>query len=384
MSAATPLDQAAVPVVPVPVVPVNANAFPIDVTKPGSLSQPAPRAGGIVDSIFDTYRSFQDRRAALGLSNPGTVDNIASEVQRSVFLTNQTFSGLRAELNKSFSISPLFQISHAFSAGSQMLSPYTFLGLYGTNNTLCQAQLDSDLSLSGRFNQRITDRLSFKSQIQIQPSSAAGPGAAQVSLEQDYTGADFSASIKSINPSILEGGLTGMFIGSYLQAITPRLALGLEGVLQKPGGGMGPEAVLSYAGKYKGDDWIASAQLLTQGGIQGSYWRRLTDKVETGVDVNLQFTGGNPMMGGPSKEGVATLGAKYEFSRSIFRAQVDSHGKIGCLLEKVVAPPVRMTFAGEMDHAKNSAKLGLAVSIEASGEELMEQQNSVIPPTPPF
>ena len=134
MSAATPLDQAAVPVVPVPVVPANANALPIDVTKPGSLSQPTPRTGGVVDSILDTYRSFQDRRAALGLSNPGTVDNIASEVQRSVFLTNQTFSGLRAELNKSFSISPLFQISHAFSAGSQMLSPYTFLGLYGTNN----------------------------------------------------------------------------------------------------------------------------------------------------------------------------------------------------------------------------------------------------------
>jgi mitochondrial import receptor subunit TOM40 len=33
---------------------------------------------------------------------------------------------------------------------------------------------------------------------------------------------------------------------------------------------------------------------------------------------------------------------------------------------------------------QNSAKLGLAVSIEASGEELMEQQDKVIPPTPPF
>lgn len=182
----------------------------------------------------------------------------------------------------------------------------------------------------------------------------SGPGASQVSLEQDYTGADFSASLKSINPSILEGGLTGMFIGSYLQAVTPRLALGLEGVLQKPGGGMGPEAAISYAGKYKGDDWIGSLQLLTQGGLQGSYWRRLTDKVETGIDVNLQFAGmgGGAMMGGPSKEGVATLGAKYEFARSIFRAQVDSKGKIGCLLEKVVAPPVRMTFAGELDHVK--------------------------------
>jgi len=130
MSAATPLEKPVVPVVPV--VPVD--TLPIDVTKPGSLSQPAPRSNGVVDAVLDTYRSFQDRRAALGLSNPGTVDNIASEVQRSVFLTNQTFSGLRAELNKSFSIAPLFQISHAFSAGSQMLSPYTFLALYGTNN----------------------------------------------------------------------------------------------------------------------------------------------------------------------------------------------------------------------------------------------------------
>lgn len=131
MSAATPLEKPVVPVVPV--VPAD-SLGPIDVTKAGSISQPAPRTGGVFDSVLDTYRSFQDRRAALGLSNPGTVDNIASEVQRSVFLTNQTFSGLRAELNKSFSIAPLFQISHAFSAGSQMLSPYTFLALYGTNN----------------------------------------------------------------------------------------------------------------------------------------------------------------------------------------------------------------------------------------------------------
>ena len=175
-----------------------------------------------------------------------------------------------------------------------------------------------------------------------------------MSLEQDYTGNDFTASLKSINPSILEGELTGMFIGSYLQSITPRLSLGMEGVVQRPGGGMGPEAAVSYAGRYKGDDWIASAQLLTQGGVQLSYWKKLMDKVETGVDVNLQFAGlsGAGMMGGGRKEGVATFGTKYEFSRSIFRAQIDSQGKLGCLLEKVVAPPVRLTFAGELDHVK--------------------------------
>lgn len=101
----------------------------IDVTRP-----PPQRTNAVFDTLLATYHSFQDRRKALGLSNPGTVDNISAEVQRSVFLTNQTFSGLRAELNKSFSIYPLFQISHAFSSGSQLLSPYTFLALYGTNN----------------------------------------------------------------------------------------------------------------------------------------------------------------------------------------------------------------------------------------------------------
>lgn len=244
------------------------------------------------------------------------------------------------------------------------------------------------------------------------------PGASQLSLEQDYTGADFTAQLKSINPSILEGGLTGMFIGSYLQSITPRLSLGLEGVWQRPGGDSMPNAAISYAARYKGDDWIGSAQLLTEGGLQGSYWRRLTDKVETGVDVNLQFAGlngGNAMMGPAKKEGLAVLGAKYEFSRSIFRAQVDSQGKVGCLLEKMVAPLVRVSFAGEVDHMKvclaggylhlaptlpfpigiregmltcclqqNAAKIGLAVSIENSGEELMEQQDRISPASPPF
>lgn len=84
-------------------------------------------------ALADTYMSFSERREALGLSNPGTVENIAREVQRDVFLNNYTFSGLRADLTKAFSISPLFQVSHAFAMGSQGLPPYTFAALFGTN-----------------------------------------------------------------------------------------------------------------------------------------------------------------------------------------------------------------------------------------------------------
>lgn len=177
-----------------------------------------------------------------------------------------------------------------------------------------------------------------------------------LSLDNDYTGQDFSASLKSINPSIIEGGLTGIFVGSYLQSITPRLALGLEAMWQRPALNTGPETALSYCAKYKGSDWIASAQVAEQGSINTSYWKKLTEKVEAGVDLNLQFAPGMGQGGlfgsGVRKEGTTTIGAKYDFRTSSFRAQVDSTGKLSCLYEKRVLPPVQLTFAGEMDHFK--------------------------------
>lgn len=78
------------------------------------------------------YDSYSERREALGLSNPGTIDNISKEVQRDVFLNNLTFSGLRADLTKAFSVAPLFQVSHALSMGSQGLPPYAYAALYGS------------------------------------------------------------------------------------------------------------------------------------------------------------------------------------------------------------------------------------------------------------
>ena len=176
-------------------------------------------------------------------------------------------------------------------------------------------------------------------------------------VENDYNGKDFTASIKTLNPSFLDGGLTGIFVGSYLQSVTPSLAVGLEAIWQRTALNAGPDTALSYCAKYKGADWIASAQLQAQGAISTSYWRRLTEKVEVGADLNLQFQPGMGGLGGllgsgVRKEGTTTFGAKYDFRASTFRAQVDSTGRLSCLLEKRVLPFVQLTFAGELDQFK--------------------------------
>jgi mitochondrial import receptor subunit TOM40 len=91
--------------------------------------------------VLDVYSAFQERRELLGLANPGTVEGIAREVQRDVFLNNSSFSGLRAELTKAFSAAPLFQVAHSLSMGSQLQPPYSYMVLYGSPRACCLARV---------------------------------------------------------------------------------------------------------------------------------------------------------------------------------------------------------------------------------------------------
>ena len=85
----------------------------------------------LVKMARDTIHSFSQRREALGLSNPGTVDKIKREVDTDVFLSKYMFTGLKADFNRPLSMLPLFQYSHSFALGSQ-IPPYGFSALFGT------------------------------------------------------------------------------------------------------------------------------------------------------------------------------------------------------------------------------------------------------------
>lgn len=263
-----------------------------------------------------------------------------------------------------------------------------------------QANYDDQGGLSAAFNWRWSDKFTTKSRFQI---TSAATGQDMTQLEGEYQGSDFSAVLKALNPSILEGGLTGIFIGQYLQSVTPKLALGIETVWQRAGLSQPPDSAISYLARYKSENFIASAQLQAQGAFNATYWQRLSDKVQAGVDMTLSMAPGPSMMG-IQKEGITTFGAKYDFRMSTLRAQIDTKGKLACVFEKRVAPPLMVTFAAEVDHytvrqyslsqedkrcsltqfsLQQQAKIGLGVSIEAGSEELQEH-DAQPPPNIPF
>ncbi|ANB12176.1 Tom40p [Sugiyamaella lignohabitans] len=326
----------------------------------------------VLSYFNDFYKAVAARRQALNLTNPGTLENINKEVSKDVFLNNYFFTGLRADLTKSFSMSPAFQVSHSFSLGSPVMPPYAFAAFYATDNVFLQGNVDNDLSVSGRLHYGWDKYNTTKANVQI-----ANAQPAMLQLEHDFQASDFSLNFKTLNPSILDGGFTGVAVGSILQSVSSKLALGLEAVYSSQSPLYPPDAAVSYVARYDAKDWIASAQLQAQGAILASFWRRVTDKVEAGIETSISAGGSQQamMMGAPpSVEASTTLGAKYEFRQSVFRGQIDSAGKVSCLLERRVLPVVSVIFAGEIDHAKSTARLGLGLQFEAGGEETFQQQ----------
>ena len=132
-----------------------------------AVATPAPRVYNKgFSQVKDIFNKIYQSRANLGLPNPGTTENINKEVSRDVLLTPFFFTGLKADVSKSFSLQPVFQVSHALALGSPVLPNYAFGSAYANENTMMQGNIESDLSLTGRaqrvWNSAHTSRAPFQ------------------------------------------------------------------------------------------------------------------------------------------------------------------------------------------------------------------------------
>ena len=179
-----------------------------------------------------------------------------------------------------------------------------------------------------------------------------------------------------MNPDLTSQSFHGVIVASILQSITPRLSIGLESAWQRqplpngmsaPGGLIPSETTTSFIAKLVGADksWIAAATVVpTMGSLNASFWRRLGEKVEAGVQLELKagtqqivpHGGGLMAPSGPMftrvREGSATVGIKYEFRTAMLRAQIDSGGRVSAFLERRVSPQIGLSFCGDIDHFK--------------------------------
>ncbi|EGN95959.1 hypothetical protein SERLA73DRAFT_185412 [Serpula lacrymans var. lacrymans S7.3] len=329
-------------------------------------SSPSPFLN-TVSPLTSVYNRFYEWRKSFDFPNPGTVENLQKEV-KATHLTNFIFDGARADLTKSLSMNPAFQVTHAFALGSQTSAPsYNFGAVFANQNVFLQGSIDHDGNVNARMNQGWSESNVTKVQAQL----SSQPGHNMVQMEHDYQGLDYTINAKAINPWPTD--LTGMFIGNYLQSVTKNIAVGFETLYQRPTPELA-ELTTSYLAKYTSTEknWIATAQIQPAGILQATYWQKLSEKVEVAADLQL-------IAAPQRRDAITTLGAKYDLRMSTFRAQLDSTGKVSALLEQRFAPTFAFLVSGEIDHFKNSAKVGLGVMIESSS---LTPEEMGMPPQP--
>ncbi|TDL27486.1 hypothetical protein BD410DRAFT_782573 [Rickenella mellea] len=317
------------------------------------------------------YSRFSQWRTSIGLPNPGTVEGLQKEVKNTL-LTNFFFDGARADLNKALSMNPAFQVTHSFHLASQTSMPsYNFGAVFANASLFLQGGVDHD----GNLNARINQGWSPNNVTKIQASISGDPQHEGFQMEHDYQGQDYSVNAKMLNPSPID--LSGVFIGSYLQSITKNLAVGMETVYQRMQNqsGINTSALIKYTSTER--NWIATTQLQPSGILQSTYWQKLSDKVDFAADFQAVI---KPQM----RDAIASLGVKYDLRMSTVRAQVDSTGKVSALLEQRFAPTFAFLVSGEIDHFRNSAKVGVGVIIETSTLTPEEMGMPSQPYPPPY
>ena len=72
--------------------------------------------------FFNVYNRFARWRSDLDLPHPGVIENLQKEI-KTTHLTTFLFDGAPADLTKSLSLNPMFQVTHSFALGSQTLPP---------------------------------------------------------------------------------------------------------------------------------------------------------------------------------------------------------------------------------------------------------------------
>lgn len=319
-------------------------------------------------------------RNSLDLVNPGVMENINKEVSKDVFLSLYQFTGLKADINKTFAMNPVFQIAHSFAIGSN-LPAYSFTSIIANDKALVQGTIDNEFSLTGRLNYSWDKHITSKVSLQLahgQPSMCQ--------LEHEYQASDFSVQLKALNPDITGAKYNGLLIGSLMQSITSKLSLGMETVYNAMDPNGPAQAAISLAGRYNAGDWIAAAQLQAQGAIVGSFWRKVAPNLEAGLETTIQASQ-QPVMSESMMmptiqttiEANTVLGAKYEFRQSIYRGQLESNGDVSFMLEHRILPTIGLVFNGSINQFKNTSKLGCGIQIETAGnEEIMMMQNGMV------
>lgn len=178
-----------------------------------------------------------------------------------------------------------------------------------------------------------------------------------VQFEGDWIGKEgTSLNVKAINPNPFEG--QGVFTGSVLQSLSQSVALGAEVIGQRVPDSPFMETGLNLAFRFTPNAKSTFTATLQQFvALQTTFHHRVSEKVELATELQM-------LLVGPRKDAVTSVSAKFDYRQATIRAQLDSAGRVGLVLEEKLFPGFALLLSGELDHVKSTSKFGVGITLE--------------------
>lgn len=364
-----------------PLYPFLINAFSIPTAKcdaplpppplpdsSGAPPPPPPAAAASDDAIASAASA-----ARISIPNPGPYEQSAVDGKRLVSI--DTFDGLRFDISKQ--LSPFMAVVHSFWLGTNMIpdgrnKTYSFIAQIADEQGLLFTRIDFDRgSVDGRIHRALLGGLCMgKLQLGL---SANGDGAQdQCMAEVDFGGQTWTANLKY---GSMGGGL--LYGCNYFQSITPRVAMGGEGIYIAANQGLLANYTLKFnlpapaaeqddsstADNNGADAAVTSTMCCNYNAGQDmltlNYKRTVTpNRVSLAAELSCSPT---------SLDSQVLLGAEFKLTRSKIGICVDGEGRIQSNVEAKLgmggAPTIQ--FSGELDHVKNVMRFGYGLNIDA-------------------
>ncbi|KAH8395986.1 hypothetical protein KR222_000850, partial [Zaprionus bogoriensis] len=275
------------------------------------------------------------------LGNPGTLVDLH---RRCHDMFPQTFEGLRLSICRP--VSPSVVIGHSLQLGSKSsMGDCQFSASYASN---CDPLLTGEIDARGNVTASVMHFLGPR----LRGKLTATLGAAKLQSTRvalDYYGDDYSCTCMLSDLSML--------VASYLQQVTPHLALGVDLVYQREDmAPAGQIAMVSAVARYGRDNRMWSIALsphtleLCYSQIYGQ---------NLGASVQLQAN----ML---KRQAVSRLCYQCSIPRMgfAFRGGIDTHGVISAVCERRLDPlPLLLLLSGKLNHFTSRFRFGLGVII---------------------
>ena len=342
---------------------------PLPDSSPAAVEPPPPPPaadGGSSDNSIASAAA-----AASSIPNPGPYEQAAVDGKRLVSI--DTFDGLRFDISKQ--LSPYMAVVHSFWLGTNMLpdgrnKTYSFITQIADEQGLLFSRVDFDRgSVDGRIHRALLGGLCM-GKLQL------GLSGGEASQDQCLAELDFGANTWTGNLKYGSMGGGIVYGCNYFQSITPRVAMGGEGMYIAANQSLlanytlkvsvpapaAKEEETSTSSSPSDKDATTSTMCCNYNAGQGTltlnYKRIVTpNRVTLGAELSCSPT---------SLESQVLLGAEFKLTRSKVAICIDGDGRIQSNVEAKLgmggAPTIQ--FSGELDHVKNLMRFGYGLNME--------------------